>query len=135
MIRGVSMRRDMDLIRALLLKIESMDIVPSGTTPALRASAPELKIPGYTEDQVDYHLEYLIDSKLVEGSCSVDRFFHICKLTRTGHDLSDSIRDPEIWRKTKDSARKAGGFTIELLGEPAKGLIRTQIEKRTGVKL
>ena len=129
------MKRDMDLIRALLLKIESMEIEPGGTSPALRASDEALKIEGYTEDQVVYHLEYLIDNGLAEGSCSVDRFFHISKLTRSGHDLVDSIRDPEIWRETKERAKKAGGFTLELLGDLAKGLLKTQIAKHTGVEL
>jgi hypothetical protein len=45
------------------------------------------------------------------------------------------MRDPEIWRKTKEGASKAGGFTVSLLADLAKGLIRTQIEKHTGVKL
>jgi hypothetical protein len=30
---------------------------------------------------------------------------------------------------------KAGGFSVSLLADRSKGLIRTQIEKRTGVKL
>ena len=129
------MRRDMDLIRALLLKIESMEIKPGYTTRALQASDPDLQVGSYTEDQIGYHLEYLIDSKLVDGSCSVDRLFHIYKLTQDGHNFVDSVRDPEIWRKTKDGAQKAGGFTLELLSDLAKGLIKTQIEKHTGVKL
>jgi hypothetical protein len=129
------MKREMDLIRVLLLKVESMEIEPGGTSPALRSSDEALKIEGYTEDQVDYHLDYLIDSGLVEGSCSVDRFFHISKLTRSGHDLVDSVRDPEIWAKTKEVVKKAGGFTLELMRDLAKGLIKTQIEKHTGVKL
>ena len=130
------MRRDMDLIRELLLKIDSLDIEPGGTTRALRPSDPELKIGSYTGDQVDYHLELLIDAGLVEGSCSaVDRFFHITKLSWAGDDFLASVRDPEIWRQTKEGAKKAGGFTVELLGDLAKGLIKTQIKKHTGVEL
>jgi Hypothetical protein (DUF2513) len=61
----------------------------------------------------------------------------VCVRGRTwrGHDFIDSVRDPEIWRKTKEGAQAAGGFTIELLRELAKGFIKTQIEKHTGVKL
>jgi hypothetical protein len=125
----------MDLIRELLLKIESLHIEPGGTTSALRSSDPKLKVGSYTSDQVDYHLELLIDAGLVDGSCSVDRFFHIAKLTWSGHDLLDSIRDPEIWRQTKEAANKAGGFTVELLGDLAKGFIKTQLKKYTGVEL
>jgi hypothetical protein len=129
------MQRDMDLIRELLLRIDSLPIEPGGTTRALRPSDPELKIGSYTDDQVDYHLELLMDAGFVDGSCSADRFFHISKLTWPGHDFLASIRDPETWRQTKEGAKKAGGFTVELLGDFAKGLIKTQIKKHTGVEL
>jgi hypothetical protein len=56
-------------------------------------------------------------------------------LTWHGHDLVDSIRDPEIWKMTKEGVEKAGGFTFELIGELAKGFIKTKIEKHTGVEL
>jgi hypothetical protein len=56
-------------------------------------------------------------------------------LSWAGDDFLDSVRDPEIWRQTKEGAKKAGGFTVELLGDLAKGLIKTQIKKHTGVEL
>jgi len=43
--------------------------------------------------------------------------------------------DPEIWRKTKDGAAAAKGWTMDLLADLAKGFIKKQIEDRTGVKL
>jgi hypothetical protein len=39
------------------------------------------------------------------------------------------------WAKTKNAAAGAGGFTIELLKDLAKGLVKKQIEVLTGVKL
>ena len=56
-------------------------------------------------------------------------------LTWNGHDFLDSIRDPKIWAKTKSGAAAAGGFTVDLLKDLAKGLVRKQIEEYTGVKL
>jgi len=61
--------------------------------------------------------------------------FGLTGLTWHGHEFLDAIRDPEIWRRTKEGANKAGGFTVSLLADLAKGLIKTQIEKHTGVKL
>ncbi|WP_258366769.1 hypothetical protein [Burkholderia vietnamiensis] len=40
-----------------------------------------------------------------------------------------------MWAKTKAGALAAGGFTVELLGDLAKGFIKKQIEDRTGIKL
>jgi hypothetical protein len=34
----------------------------------------------------------------------------------------DSIRNPKIWEKTKKGAEAAGGFTVDLLKDLAKGL-------------
>lgn len=46
------MKRDLDLIRKMLLAIEES---PSGF-------APELKFPGYTDAQIGYHAYLLIDA-------------------------------------------------------------------------
>ncbi|MDQ6867300.1 MAG: DUF2513 domain-containing protein [Pseudomonadota bacterium] len=40
------------------------------------------------------------------------------------HDFLDSIRDPDLWNKTKKGAKAAGGFTMDLLADLAKGLIK-----------
>jgi hypothetical protein len=59
----------------------------------------------------------------------------IGKLTWSGHEFVDAVRDPVIWAKTRSGAKAAGGFTIDLLKDLAKGFLKTQIEERTGVKL
>jgi len=45
------------------------------------------------------------------------------RITNAGHDYLDSIRDPEVWRKTKQAAAKAGGFTLDVLSDVAKSII------------
>ncbi len=57
------------------------------------------------------------------------------RLTWDGHDFLDSIRDPVIWQETKEGVKKAGGFSLELLGDLAKGLLKKKIEDHTGVQL
>jgi Hypothetical protein (DUF2513) len=52
-----------------------------------------------------------------------------------GREFLDTVRDPEIWAKTKKGAEEAKGFTIDLLKDLAKGLVKKQIEELTGVKL
>lgn len=81
----------MNLIRALLLRIESGELPPGSTLANLRVTDSEVRIDGYTDNAIDYHLEFLIDSGLVDGSCNIERLFRINKLTRDGHDLVDSI--------------------------------------------
>lgn len=59
----------------------------------------------------------------------------IKRLTWQGHDFLDKVRDPEIWHATKEGAKKAGGFSLELLGALAKGFLKKKIEAHTGVDL
>jgi hypothetical protein len=57
------------------------------------------------------------------------------RLTYAGHQYLENIRDPEIWRKTNEGAKKIGSFSLETLGELAKGLVRQQIKRHTGIDL
>jgi hypothetical protein len=61
--------------------------------------------------------------------------FGVERLSMDGHDFLDSIRDPDVWNKTKKGALAAGGFTLNLLNDLAKGLIKKKIEDSTGIKL
>ncbi|MOA67102.1 hypothetical protein D3C78_1941230 [compost metagenome] len=56
-------------------------------------------------------------------------------LTPAGHDFADSVRDEKIWRRAKEGALAAGGSTIEILVDLAKGLIRKKIGEATGIQL
>jgi Hypothetical protein (DUF2513) len=56
-------------------------------------------------------------------------------LTWAGHDYLDAVRDPEIWKKVRQTTDAAGGFTLELVKDLAKGFIKTQIKKHTGMEL
>jgi hypothetical protein len=56
-------------------------------------------------------------------------------ITWHGHEFLDSVRDPKIWERAKKGAEGAGGFTVDLLKDLAKGLVKKQIEEYTGVKL
>lgn len=126
------MKRDMDLIRDLLLAIEA-DNRLNGITHL----EPEIGEFGVTESnfyEVAYHLTLLIEAGFIEGRRGM-RMPIITRLTWAGHDFADSIRDPEVWAKTKKGAMAAGGFTVELLRDLAKGFIRKKVEEMTGVQL
>jgi hypothetical protein len=57
------------------------------------------------------------------------------RLTWSGHEFLDNVRDPEIWRRTKEGADKVGGFSLEVLGASAKGFIKKQVSEKTGSEL
>ena len=43
-------------------------------------------------------------------------------LTWQGHEYLDTIRDPEVWRKTKQAAAAGGGFSLKVLASVATAL-------------
>lgn len=107
------MKRDMDLIRAILQKVASCDD-PSGLE-----HMPEIE--EYSEAQVSYHLKLLHGAGFVEALVS-DAFgtpypdFSQINLTWNGQDFLDAAKDDSIWSKAKDLILKPGvSFTFDLL--------------------
>lgn len=133
------MKRDMDLIRELLLKLEALPIRQGGVVHiALYENDPEddLRIDGFTFDQIEYHLNLIDQAGLIVGAGNRPMTGILFKsLSWEGHDFLDSIRDPEVWRKTRNGVKEVGGFTFELVKDLAKGFVKKQIEDRTGIVL
>jgi hypothetical protein len=124
------MKRDMDLIRRLLLELEEKDLG--------NGQWVDFDVHDGEEIKVTEHLFLLSEAGFIEGNnlnTLSDRMFKARRLTWSGHDFVDSIRNDDTWRKTKDGALAAGGWTVDLLRDLAKGLIKKQIEELTGVKL
>ena len=100
------MRRQMDLIRALVLKIEDHE----------SARAPEeIAVEGYSVAQVEYHKALLIEAGFAVGipteglsdddepECFIER------LTWDGHEFADSVRSDTVWNKVKVKVNEAAG--------------------------
>jgi hypothetical protein len=106
------MKRNMDLIRALLLKLERSPIRPGGIVH-LQPSDPEIAVDGFSDDEIEYHLSLLEDVRLLECSATRPMIGLMFKrLSWSGHDFLDSIRDDEIWHKTKKAAEATGELYI-----------------------
>ncbi|MGW7235447.1 DUF2513 domain-containing protein [Pseudomonas fulva] len=127
------MRRDMDLLRLLLLKLE---VASEKAAPILCYRPGELSIDGYTDDQVRYHYALAVDAGLVDqGGKGPINGLQFRRLTWAGHDFVDAVRDNEIWAKTQQGASAAGGFGLELLKDLAKGFIKKKIVEHTGIEI
>jgi Hypothetical protein (DUF2513) len=64
-IKGVPVQRDMDLIRALLLKLEGLPM-QSGGVAHITPEAEEIAIPGKTVDEIAYHLSQIENSGYID---------------------------------------------------------------------
>jgi hypothetical protein len=114
------MKRDMELVRQVLLKVEDFEI-PLGGFGIVRPWEPAMEIEGYNADQIGQHLAMLIDGGYIDSqSADMSATFRVKGLTWKGHEFLDAIRSPEIWRKTKDGLREIGGWSIDLAWQIAK---------------
>lgn len=98
------MRRDMDLVREILLAVESY---PHGYAPQT------LSIEGYTQEQIGYHAYLLLQAGLVEGlNRNLDQAPSpsaiIINLTWSGHEFLSSSRSPTVWMQAKQVMAKVG---------------------------
>lgn len=130
-------RRDMDLIRGLLLRIEEGEdyfetvdqdlALVMGTDPSGHPTREEA-------ERLNLHLELLEGGGLVQFTRTGEGWF-VDRITWAGYDFLDSIRDEEVWRYTKEGVSLAGGFTFELVKALAKGFLKKKIENLTGFDL
>lgn len=103
------MKRDMDLVRELLLLTEQH-------TSASAMRMPE--IDGRETDEVYCHVKLLQGAGLIDGEDASTRGSHdylIKDLTWAGHDFLDNARDDTRWDRAKGVMSKAGGFSFDVL--------------------
>jgi Hypothetical protein (DUF2513) len=123
---NTEMKRDMDLIRELMLHIEENPL--SDGAHWFHPTTPEdIGISGYSRKEVGYHLGMLIEEGFIKGKMSMDEMPLINKLTWKGHEFLDDTRDPGIWDKTKKRAEGLTSIGIAFIWEIAKAEIRKKL--------
>jgi len=91
------MKRDMSLVREILLQVEAR--------PNVTDWSP-VEIDGRSQEEISYHVKMLHDEGLLEAldmrAYGPDGFRYNPKfLTVRGHDFLDSVRSPSVWRKVQ----------------------------------
>ena len=93
------MKRDMDLVRSILQRVESCSD-PSGWHE-------QLDIEGYSQNEISYHIKLLYDAGLLDAMdiCSMgkDGFrWWPGSLTWDGQEFLNAAKDDSIWKKAKE---------------------------------
>lgn len=101
------LKRDLNLLREILLKIESNN------------SCNPLCIGNFTNNEIEcpnysFHIHLLLDAGYIEAKKisyigqQCDDFL-ITRLTNSGCDYIDAIRDDTVWNSTKEKLKSVGG--------------------------
>ncbi len=98
------MKRDMDLVRGILLKIEDEFV---------DTEIRNLSVEGYDMQTVAYHCQIMYDAGLLIEYNPIEcdqglLGFIVGGLSWDGNDYLDKIRDNSIWSKTKETITKKG---------------------------
>lgn len=81
----------------------------------------------FNDDDIKYTLLQLLDAGFIKGKPRYGgnqlTIFSCGGLTWQGHQFIDTIRDPKIWRKTKEAASKLESASITILSSLASTIL------------
>ena len=115
------MKLDKDLVRDILLALESDEDA---------FGWKELSFDDHTQVEIAYHVCILAEGGILtamdSGNLNVYDW-RAQRLTYNGHEFLDTIRDDEVWKLTKDTAKKAGVGGLKFLFEVAKSYAKQKL--------
>lgn len=106
------MKRDLDLVRKILFKMEEDE---------KRLFVATYKIDGYSPEQISYHMKIMAQAGLLHmDTKETDLGSHFPQNSKTvtnyysiswqGHEFLSAIRDDTTWNDLKKKAGTIGGF-------------------------
>jgi hypothetical protein len=124
------MKRDINLVREILLRLEPLPANFYNPVP-LTIGEPPLDIPGYTNEEIVYHFLIMAQGGLIQhsglqgpGNIRIPRFGG---LRWMGHEFLDDVRDPDTWADTKKKMSKVGSVSLQVALEVARAYLRAHL--------
>lgn len=113
------MKRDMDLVRSLLVEIEKLPF---------DGSFHDVSVPGRSEEEISYHILLMKEAGLIEAT-DLSSMDGVCwkpvRLTNDGHEFLEAARNDNLWSNAKQRViSTAGDLTIEGLKIALSVLVR-----------
>ena len=116
------MKRNMELVRELLLRVEADEGFGSLASK-------------YSQEEIVGHVEILLDAKLLEGKVYKDLSgapgsAYIQRLTWAGHEFLDNARNDTVWNKVTSTIKNAATTaSFDVLVEMLKAGVLAAIQK------
>jgi hypothetical protein len=123
------MKRNMDLIRSIMLHLETYPDADLGLT--------EVQVDGFSEDMVLGHLVLLGEAGFID--LNVEHFlggepphYIVHRITWAGHEFLEAVRSQTIWAKSTKMIASAGvGMAWPLL----QAVLRAKAAEHLGIQL
>ena len=115
------MKLEKDLVREILLQVEAWPD-PRGWV--------DFNIPDHSKILLAEHIHLLDEAGFLDADDVTDTSgydWQAKRLTYEGHEFLNTVRDPEIWRLTKETAKKTGTASVHALFEIGKGYAKQKL--------
>ena len=124
------MKRDLDLIRQIMLTLEEKMEYGKNFQSAQLIEVIQDKT--LSAEKLAYHIGLLVESDLIRAKeykyqSGEPTDYLIITITSQGQDFIDTIRQDTTWNKIKEKASNIGGFTLSLLVDIGKEYLKKQI--------
>jgi hypothetical protein len=121
------MKRDMDLVRAILFEVEKHDdwesefeVCPEGN---------------YTRQEIEYHITLCSEAGLIKAKrWSFQEGLQPSRLTWEGHEFLDAARDDNTWANAKEIMLQVGGFVFSAAQQVLIQLVTQKALELAGLK-
>ena len=112
------MKRDMDLVRMILLAYEIYDSIGDAMNDSLKE---------YSEREINYHQHLMADAGLLVEIAPNLRIG--CRMTWFGHDFLEASRDEKRWAKAKEIFKKVGGATFDIMLQILTKMMKDKVDQ------
>ncbi|MDE8082155.1 DUF2513 domain-containing protein [Erysipelothrix rhusiopathiae] len=113
-----------DCVRNVLLYLENeLQIIEFRSTNAIPI--------GYDQVDIDYAILKLMDAGFIKGKYSPyvsgGYDINVSSITWEGHKFLDTIRDNEVWSKTKSISKSFSSVSLNMISSIATNIITAKI--------
>lgn len=122
------MELNKDLVRNLLLNLEDKKTDSSMSQKEIDDFAETQNI---STKQMIYTIQRLEEAGFIKISIQYASnkpyWYHISSITYEGHQFLDNIRDPKVWKITKEKVSQITGVSLPIIGQVASAYIKSQL--------
>lgn len=125
------MRRDLDLVRSILIYVENADSEVDASSMATERWSIEL---------VAYHVRLIAHHGLIDVSHDIRDMnsstieLTVAGITWDGRDYLDSIREPKVWERVKKIlADTVGSTTLDVVRQTGSMVALTMVREGLGM--